>query len=123
MGVEQVGEADAARRRRVVGVTAVVGAGVLGASLSTKPGSRAFYALTGATALTWTAGGLAAGPLHRGRTLSHHRPIVGPVLTGVGAFGAFYAAALVARRIPLLNQAIASVIDPTGGLAPNQPRS
>ena len=109
MGVEQVGEADAARRRRVVGVTAVVGAGVLGASLSTRPGSSAFYALTGATALTWTAGGLAAGPLHRGRTLSHHRPIVGPVLTGVGAFGAFYAAALVARRIPLLNQAIASV--------------
>jgi uncharacterized protein len=105
------------RRRRVVGATAVVGAGVLGASLSTKPGSGHFYGLTGATALTWVVGGLAAGPLHRGRTPGHgrssegrRRPVVGPILTGVGAFGAFYAAALVARRIPLLNRAISSVL-------------
>jgi membrane protease YdiL (CAAX protease family) len=83
---------------------------VLGASLSTRPGSPAFYALTGATALTWTVGGLAAGPLHRGRTARHRRPVVGPVLTGVGAFGVFYGAALVARRIPVLDRAIASVL-------------
>jgi membrane protease YdiL (CAAX protease family) len=107
MGVDRV--AEDTRRRRVVGATAVVGAGVLGASLSTRPGSHAFYALTGATALTWTTGGLAAGPLHRGWTLSHRRPIVAPVLTGAGAFGVFYAAALVARRIPLLDRAISSV--------------
>jgi hypothetical protein len=106
---EHGGAAEDARRRRVVGMTAVVGAGVLGASLSTRPGSSAFYALTGVTALTWTAGGLAAGPLHRGRTLSHRRPIVAPVLTGVGAFGAFYGAALVARRVPLLDRALSSV--------------
>jgi uncharacterized protein len=106
------------RRRRVVGATAVVGVGVLGASLSTRPGSPAFYALTGATALTWTAGGLAAGPLHRGWTASgtatgttaRRRPVVGPILTGIGAFGAFYAAALVARRIPALDRAIAKVL-------------
>ena len=88
MGRIDTGQARVAqetRRRRVVGVTALVGAGVLGASLSTRPGSSAFYALTGVTALTWTTGGLAAGPLHRGRTLSHRRPIVAPVLTGVGA--------------------------------------
>jgi membrane protease YdiL (CAAX protease family) len=109
MGVEQVRVAEEVRRRRVVGATAVVGAGVLGASLSTRPGSPAFYALTGATALTWTTGGLTAGPLHRGWTLSHRRPIIAPVLIGVGAFGVFYAAALVARRIPLLDRAIASV--------------
>ena len=102
--------AEEARRRRVVGATAVVGAGVLGASLSTRPGSTAFYALTGATALTWTTGGLAAGPLHRGRTPSQHRPIIGPVLTGAAAFGAFYAAARVAHRFPLLDRAIASVV-------------
>lgn len=122
------------RRRRVVGATALVGVGVLGASLSTRPGSPAFYALTGATALTWTAGGLAAGPLHRGWTATptttstatgtttgtatrtaiestaRRRPVVGPVLTGIGAFGAFYAAALVARRIPVLDRAIAKVL-------------
>jgi uncharacterized protein len=105
----QVGEAEALRRRRVVGATAVVGVGLLGASLSTRPGSSAFYALTGATALTWTAGGLAAGPVHRGRTPADRRPVLGPVLTGVGAFGVFYAAALVARRVPLLDRAIRSV--------------
>ena len=33
-----------------------------------------------------------------------------PVLTGVGAFGVFYGAALVARRIPLLNRAITKVL-------------
>jgi uncharacterized protein len=106
-GAERV---DEARRRRVVGATTVVGVGVLGASLSTRPGSPAFYALTGATALTWTAGGLAAGPLHRGRTARQRRPVLGPVLTGVGAFGAFYGAALVARRIPVLDRAIAKVL-------------
>jgi len=103
-------EADATRRRRVVGATSVVGAGVLGAGLSTRPGSSAFYALTGATALTWTTGGLAAGPLHRGRTRAEHRPVVAPVLTGAAAFGAFYLAALVARRIPLLDRALRKVL-------------
>jgi uncharacterized protein len=105
------------RRRRVVGATAVVGVGVLGASLSTKPGSTRFYGLTAATALTWVVGGVAAGPIRRGWTPGHgrgdvnpERPVVGPILVGVGAFGAFYAAALVARRIPLLDKAISSVL-------------
>ncbi len=95
----------------------MVGAGVLGASLSSKPGSARFYVLTGATALTWTVGGLAAGPLRRGSTPGHaahrgspRRPVVGPILAGVGAFGAFYAGALVAKRIPLLERAISSVL-------------
>ncbi len=87
---------------------------MLGASLSTRPDSTAFYALTGATALTWTVGGLAAGPLHLGRTSGWEgqaqRPVAGPILVGAGAFGAFYAAALVARRIPLLDRAISSVL-------------
>jgi hypothetical protein len=34
-----------------------------------------------------------------------------PVLTGVAAFGAFYGAALVARRIPALNDALTSVLN------------
>ena len=117
VGPEAVDEelaAELRRRRRVVGATAVVGAGVLGASLSTRPDSTAFYALTGATALTWTVGGLAAGPLHLGRTSGWEgraqRPVAGPILVGAGAFGAFYAAALVARRIPLLDRAISSVL-------------
>ena len=56
---------------------------------------------------TWVAGGLLSGPLHLGwmrpRRPTLRRPVVTPVLTGVAAFGAFYAAALVARRIPVLD--------------------
>ena len=45
---------------------AVAGAGLLGISLSTKPGSPPFYGLTLGVAGTWLAGGLASGPLHLG---------------------------------------------------------
>jgi uncharacterized protein len=102
------------RRRRVVAGTAVAGAGLLGASLSTDPDSTEFYALTAAVATVWTAGGLASGPLHLGwardSDSSYRRPVVTPILTGVGAFAGFYGAALVVRHIPVLDQAIASIL-------------
>ncbi len=102
------------RRRRVTGVVSVAGASLLGVSLSTPPGSPRFYGLTLGVAGTWVAGGLASGPLHLGRMFGPgdqlRRPLLTPVLSGVGAFGAFYAAALVARRIPVLAQAIGSVL-------------
>ncbi len=102
------------RRRRVTAATAVTGASLLGVSLSTPPGSPRFYGLTLGVAATWVVGGLASGPLHLGRMFGPgeqlRRPVVTPVLSGVGAFGAFYAAALVARRIPVLERAIASVL-------------
>ncbi len=102
------------RRKRVVGATALVGAGLLGVSLSSEPDSPRFYGLTGATALTWVAGGLASGRLHLGRIRGPngmlHRPVVTPVLIGAGAFGVFYGCALVCRRIPVLDRAIASVL-------------
>jgi membrane protease YdiL (CAAX protease family) len=41
---------------------------------------------------------------------TYRRPVITPVVTGVAAFGAFYAAALVVRRIPLLDEAITSVL-------------
>jgi membrane protease YdiL (CAAX protease family) len=109
-------ETDAAfrRRRRVTAATAVAGAGLLGVSLSQPPDSRRFYGLTLAVAATWASGGLAAGPLHAGWTFGPQgtvrRPWLSPVVTGAGAFGAFYAAALVARRIPPLDRALVSVL-------------
>ncbi|SNS22698.1 hypothetical protein SAMN06893096_102594 [Geodermatophilus pulveris] len=109
-------ETDAAfrRRRRVTAGVALGGAGLLGVSLSTTPGSPSFYGLTMAVAGTWVAGGLASGPLHLGwmATPDHQlrRPVVTPVATGIGAFGAFYGAALVARRVPVLDRAITRVV-------------
>jgi len=108
-------ESDAAfrRRRQVVATVSVAGAGLLGVSLSTEPGSPGFYTLTLGVAGTWLVGGLLSGPLHLGRmTLRGNlvRPVLMPVFTGVAAFGAFYAAALVAREIPVLERAVNSVL-------------
>jgi membrane protease YdiL (CAAX protease family) len=106
-------EAFGRRRRVVTGVTAA-GAGLLGVSLSTEPGSWQFYAATAGVAATWIAGGLASGPLHlgwmQGRDDTLRRPVLTPVLTGVAAFGVFYGCALVVRQIPVLDRAIASVL-------------
>lgn len=112
-------ESDAAfrHRRRVVAGTSLVGAGLLGASLSREPDSPAFYGLTLATAGTWVAGGLASGKLHLGHMpdvwggTGLRRPVVTPVLLGVAAFGGFYAGALLARRIPVLRRAIARILN------------
>jgi membrane protease YdiL (CAAX protease family) len=115
VAVRQDDPANVVRRRRaVVAGTSVVGAGLLGVSLSTKPGSGRFYVLTLGAAGAWTFGGLVSGPLHlgwiEGRDRRLRRPFVTPVATGVGAFGFFYASALVARRIPFLHRAIGSVL-------------
>ncbi|GAC1383415.1 MAG: hypothetical protein NVSMB48_16620 [Marmoricola sp.] len=102
------------RRQRVVVVTTAAGAALLGSSLSSPPGSRRFYLSTAAVATTWAVGGLASGPLHLGwietRDATLRRPLLTPLATGVGAFGIFYAGALVARRIPVLNRAVTRVL-------------
>lgn len=102
-------------RRRVVAVTSVAGAGLLGVGLSTQPGSRAFYATTLGVAGTWLVGGLASGPLHLGwiqtQNQTVRRPVLAPVTTGVAAFGVFYAGGLVVREIPPLARYISNVLD------------
>lgn len=102
------------RRRQVVAGTTLVGTTLLGASLQSPPDSRQFYGLTAATAATWVGGALASGPLHLGwvelRSDKLVRPVLTPIATGAAAFGAFYVAALVSRRIPVLRDAISSVL-------------
>jgi uncharacterized protein len=112
-----------AHRRRVVAGVAVGGAGLLGLSLSSEPGSRRFYVLTWGVASTWLVGAVRSGPLHLGwvRTSEHRcrRPEIAPVAAGVASFGAFYAAALIARRLPVLSDAITSVLRyASGALTP-----
>jgi uncharacterized protein len=108
--------AEPRRRRWIVGGTLLASSGLLNASMSTTPGSARFYGLTFGAAAALTAGGLASGPVHRGRT-GHdgpsgqgRRPLLGPVLLGVGAFAVFYGLALVARHIPPLRWAISKVL-------------
>ncbi len=106
-------ETDAAyhRRRQIVSVTGVVGSALLQRSLTRAPGSRSFYAYAFAVAGTWVAGGLSAGPLHLGREPTRlRRPVLEPVATGAAAFGALYACALVARRVPVLHTAVSDVL-------------
>src|SRR3712207_7072947 len=102
------------RRQRVVAATSLVGAGLLGVGLSAQPGSRRFYAATYATAAVDVLGALASGPLHLGwieqQDHSFRRPVLVPVATGAAAFGGFYAAARVARRIPPLRRWVAIVL-------------
>ncbi|MGB8996824.1 MAG: hypothetical protein WCC65_16160, partial [Pseudonocardiaceae bacterium] len=66
----------------------------LGRSLSTKPGSPQFYGLTLGCGRYLATGRLASGPLHLGWVQCHYhtlrRPVITPVLTGVGAFPVFY---------------------------------
>lgn len=106
-------EAFQRRRKVVAGVTAA-GAGLLGASLQTKPASWQFYTATAGVAATWVAGGFASGPLHLGwmqdRDDTLKRPVVTPMVMGAAAFGAFYGCALVCKRIPVLDEAISSVL-------------
>jgi uncharacterized protein len=101
-------------RRQVVAAVSVIGAVLLGRSLSTPPGSRRFYTATLTVAGVWTAGGLLSGPLHlgwiQGQDRRLRRPVLTPIVTGAGAFLFFYGCALVARRIPLLDRAISRVL-------------
>ena len=103
------------RRRGLAAAVALTGTALLGASLSTKPASREFYALTFSVAGTWLVGGLAIEPLRwsslRGEQRSWESLVAVPVLTGVAAFGAFFGAAAVARHIPVLNEALVSVLN------------
>lgn len=103
------------RRRRIVVAVSGIGAGLLGVSLSTRPGSGQFYGLTLGVAATWVAGGFASGRLHLGwmqdpRDSRLRRPLVTPTVSGVLIFGGFYGAAVLVRRIPFLDEAITSIL-------------
>ena len=99
------------RRRIAVAATAVTGGGLLGASLSTKPNSPRSL-LTNSVAAVGTLGGIASRHDGGGETRTNEgaRSLVRPAAIGVGAFAGFYAAARAARLVPLLDDALHSVM-------------
>jgi membrane protease YdiL (CAAX protease family) len=92
----------------------LAGAGLLGLSLSTRPGSKAFYVTTFAVAATWIGGGIASGPLHLGHVRSGQdtlrRPVITPIAMGGGAFLLFYGCALGVRHVPLLDDGVRAAL-------------
>jgi CAAX protease family protein len=106
---------QALRRRQVVTIAFVVLGGlVLGFSLRIQPGSAWFYAATLVLAAIWTVGAFASGPLHLGR-IAHssglRRPVVTPILLGLGLVGVFMLGGLVVRQVPFLDEQVRSVLD------------
>lgn len=109
-------DTGAAHRRRqiVVALTLVLGATLLGLSLSVRPGDPRFYYLTFALAAVWLIGGLLSGPLHLGRLLFRGRlryPIVTPIVVGALVAGVFVVGALIVREIPVIRDIVVEVLD------------
>lgn len=94
-------------------VTVLVGAVVLGLSLRVEPGDPVFYPATLALAAVWVVGAVASGPLRLGRYSRGERqvrPVVLPLLTGLGLAGVFVLGALVVREIPMLGPQVRDLL-------------
>jgi membrane protease YdiL (CAAX protease family) len=102
------------RRRVVVAVVLVIGAALLGYSLTRAPGDASFYWLTLALAAVWAVGAFLSGPLHlgcirfRGR---NQRPVITGTVVGLALGGVFVVAGLVAREIPGVREYITRVLE------------
>lgn len=114
--LQRPAESPEVRRRRlvVVVVTLLVGAVLLGYSLSAPPGSEAFTWLALALATTWVGGSVLSGPLHLGRVRVAsrlERPIMQPVLVGLALVAVFVVGALLVAQVPALSSSVERVLD------------
>jgi membrane protease YdiL (CAAX protease family) len=102
------------RRQLVTAAFVVVGGVVLGFSLRIEPGSAWFYPATLVLAGVWVAGAFASGPLHLGRVDTRdglRRPVVLPVVVGLGLGAVFVVGALVVRQVDFLHDQVRDVVD------------
>lgn len=107
--------AQVTRRRLVVGVTVVVGAVVLGAALSIRPGDLLFYLATLGMAALWIVGAFASGPIRLGRARTRAGGSSASVLQGflLGALllALFLAGAVVVAQVPTLRGPVENLLD------------
>ena len=113
---------DFRRRQLVSAVVVVVGAVVLGFSLSIPPEDNVKFSLaTLVLAGVWTTGAFASGPLHLGRIghpaepdLMAPRPVVQPLAIGALLAAVFVVGAFIVREIPWLDEQVSKVLAHTG---------
>jgi membrane protease YdiL (CAAX protease family) len=101
------------RRRIIVVVVLVIGATLLGVSLSSTPGGTSFYLLTVALAAVWAVGARLSGPLHMGSVKfrgRNRRPVITGTALGVLLGGVFVVGGLVAREIGPVRDYIVEVL-------------
>lgn len=102
------------RRRVLVAVVLVIGAALLGYSLTRPPGDESFYWLTLALAGVWAVGAVVSGPLHlgcvrfRGR---NQRPVITGTAVGLGLGAVFVVGGLIAREIPAVREYVTRVLE------------
>jgi membrane protease YdiL (CAAX protease family) len=103
-------ESPAATRRRriVVAVVLVIGAALLGFSLTRPPGADSFYWLTLALAAVWMAGAFVSGPLPLG---SDRRPVITGTVVGLVLGGVFLVGGLIGREIPGIREFITRILE------------
>lgn len=102
------------RRKFVVTVVLLIGAALLGYSLSRPPGDNSFVWLTLALAGVWAVGAFASGPVHMGHIRfrgRNQRPVITGVTVGLVLGAAFVVGGLVARQIPGVNEYIKAVLE------------
>jgi uncharacterized protein len=105
------GPATRPRRRVAAAIAIVVGTTLLAATLRVPSGSGWFGVLGLLVAATWTVGSFVSGPipLRPDREVAW-RTLVGSVVAGVAAFGAFLAVYLFARHLPVVGPALDGVL-------------
>lgn len=105
-------------RQLVTAGFVVLGGVVLGLSLRIEPGSGWFYPAALGLAGVWAVGAFASGPLHLGRIGAGatsdsvgRRPVLTPIVLGLGLAGVFVVGALGVRQVPFLDEQVRSVLD------------
>ncbi|MCW2690481.1 MAG: caax amino protease family protein [Mycobacterium sp.] len=102
------------RRRIVVAIVLVIGAALLGVSLTRRPGDPSFYWLTFGLAAVWAIGAFLSRPLHLGSICwrgRNQRPVITGTVVGLLLGGVFVVGGLVVREIPPVADLITSVLE------------